>query len=160
MHFVSRWGRSLPAGVAALAFALCLTGLPVFAQAGAGWIADPKTGCRVWNATPGPNESISWSGKCQDQIAHGIGVLQWFKNDRPGDRYEGELRYGKPTGRGIMKTASGDRYEGEWQDGKAGGWGRLDRSGQTFSGQWTNGCFRENGRRAAMGASLDECGFK
>ena len=26
------------------------------------WIADPRTGCRVWNDRPQPNETIVWSG--------------------------------------------------------------------------------------------------
>src|SRR5476649_1088556 len=143
--------RLLLASIASFVLTLALFAQPSLAQTRAGWIADPKTGCRVWNATPGPNESIDWTGKCEGNLAHGLGVLQWFKNGRPSDRYEGELRYGKPTGRGVMKTAGGDRYEGDWQDGKASGWGRLDRNGMTISGSWTNGCFRESGRKVAMG---------
>ena len=56
------------------------------AQMKPGWIADPKTGCKVWNENPIPNEFITWSGPCVEGIANGNGTLQWYNNNKPGDR--------------------------------------------------------------------------
>lgn len=44
------------------------------------WITDNKTGCKVWNSNPQPNESIEWSGECVDGLADGYGILQWKQN--------------------------------------------------------------------------------
>jgi hypothetical protein len=33
------------------------------------------------------------------------------------------------------------------------------RTGATYSGQWTNGCFRDGDRWATAGATREECGF-
>src|SRR5262245_42312357 len=82
------------------------------------WIADPKTGCQVWNERPKPNQTISWVGPCVGGRAEGQGTLQWFRDGWPGNRYEGEYRDGKPNGRGVLTYASGDRYEGEFRNGE------------------------------------------
>lgn len=42
------------------------------------WIADAKTGCKVWNPVPASDESIIWSGKCKDgkgKITRADGVI-------------------------------------------------------------------------------------
>jgi glyoxylase-like metal-dependent hydrolase (beta-lactamase superfamily II) len=36
------------------------------------WTTDAKTGCRVWDESPKPNETISWSGGCFDRSEHGF----------------------------------------------------------------------------------------
>src|SRR5258708_39798053 len=76
-------------------------------------IADPKTGCQVWNLYPDPDDSIRWSGACVNGLAEGPGVLQWIVNGREEVRYEGEYRNGKENGRGVTTWAHGSRYEGE-----------------------------------------------
>jgi len=38
--------------------------------------------CNVWNPSPIPNETVEWQGKCKDGYAHGLGTVQWFKDDR------------------------------------------------------------------------------
>jgi hypothetical protein len=37
--------------------------------------------------------------------------------DALGNRYEGEVRNGKPDGRGTLKTASGPSFSGTWKEG-------------------------------------------
>jgi hypothetical protein len=99
-----------------------------------GWITDARTGCKVWDPAPLRNETVAWSGECQNGVARGRGVLQRFQDGKPiqrveeefyanGDHYEGETIDGKPTGHGIYTYANGNRYEGEFRDGKWNGRG-------------------------------------
>ena len=124
-----------------------------------GWIADPGTGCRVWNENPIADEHVSWSGPCVKDIANGRGTLQWFHKKKPAERYEGELVNGRENGQGIYFWTDGARYEGAWRDGKAHGHGtRTNKAGETWTGQWVNGCIvRGDGRRAAVGVPLTGC---
>jgi hypothetical protein len=149
-----------PTVALALAGAL-LAGLPAAAQTPSqapGWIADGRTGCRIWNQAPKPNQSVSWSGGCQNRLAQGRGVLQWFLNGKPHDRYDGELVSGKYDGHGTYLWAdSGFHYEGEWRDGKANGPGALTTQKDSFKGAWTDGCFREGARRAWIGVAPATC---
>lgn len=81
-----------------------------------GWIADSKSGCKIWNPAPEAHETIRWSGGCKDGFAHGQGTLQWFENGKPGDRYEGEYEDGKRNGHGVVTESNGTRIEGDWRD--------------------------------------------
>src|SRR5438094_9048849 len=72
------------------------------------WIADVRTGCRVWNADPRPKETIIWSGRCEDGLAQGHGVLQWFQDNHPAQRSEGEWKDGQMNGHGDSTDANGD----------------------------------------------------
>lgn len=80
------------------------------------WIADPKTGCKIWDPAPEPHESVHWSGPCKDGFAQGRGTLQWTVNGKPGDRYDGEYQHGKRNGHGVVTDTDGNRIEGEWHD--------------------------------------------
>lgn len=222
-------------------------------------VKDPETGCAVVLMNAEPNIGMSWSGACEHGLAQGKGVLQWTKDGRPTDRYEGEMkdglyegqgkivyadkagrpegryegefkagerdgrgayifrsgakligtfvegrphgqgayiwpngnryqgefrdnqrtgrgilmfadggRYegdfvnGQMTGRGVRVWANGTRYEGDWTDGRANGWGTKSGGpdGQVFTGSWSNGCFRGQGRRwATVGTTAQACGF-
>jgi hypothetical protein len=121
-----------------------------------GWLADAK-GCQIWNERPKPNQSVTWSGACQNRIAQGRGVVQWFENDHPADRYEGELVAGKLDGSGAYISADGFRYDGAWRDGKANGTGELTTKSGTFNGTWIDGCFRDGKRRAWVGVAASSC---
>ncbi len=79
------------------------------------------TRCRVGNPTPEGKEAIRWEGACPGGTAQGPGVLQWFKDGQPTDRYEGELKNGRMEGHGIWITADDDRYEGMFRNGWAEG---------------------------------------
>jgi hypothetical protein len=80
------------------------------------WIADSKTGCKVWNPAPQARETIHWSGGCDAGLAQGKGTVQWFENGKPGDRYEGEYQAGKRNGHGIVTMSNGTRIEGDWRN--------------------------------------------
>ena len=127
------------------------------------WIADAKTGCRVWDWIPDPDTSITWSGACGNGLAQGKGIVQWSEGGKPFRRYEGEYRDGKENGRGLYTYANGSRieaefrdgringrgtaawgtgsgYEGEWRDGKLHGRGTYtDANGDRYEGEWRDG---------------------
>ena len=68
----------------ALASALVCS-VPAIAWAG-DWIADAKTGCKVWNPRPSPGEAVRWTGSCKDGFADGKGVLEWLRGEKPYER--------------------------------------------------------------------------
>jgi hypothetical protein len=80
------------------------------------WIAD-SNGCKIWDADPQPNETVTWSGACRDGYADGNGVLQWIVDGKPGSRHEGAFVAGKATGKGVHTYPLGIKIEGEFVDG-------------------------------------------
>jgi MORN repeat len=143
-----------------------------------GWMVDARSGCKVWNPHPQPNEGVHWSGECKDGLAHGHGVVQWLRDTTPLERdegewhqgrqmgkavqawptgrYEGEVANGEPHGRGVL-TLPTLRYEGEFRNGKANGSGTMVRANESFQGLWKDGCFRDGERRAAVAVPLSSC---
>src|SRR5204862_870670 len=123
------------------------------------WVVDRNSGCQIWNQLPEENEAVSWSGTCDRGLAHGPGVLQWFHEDRPTERYDGELRDGKASGHGVLIMRNGDRYDGEWRDGKADGLGQVAlSSGYTYIGIWSDGCVRDgNNNVIGVGRNPTTC---
>jgi len=105
-----------------------------------GWSVDQRTGCWVWSAYPQPNETVHWSEGCgPDGKAAGRGVLE-RQFDGETERYEGDLRDGKPNGRGVETSGRGDRYEGGFRDGKWHGHGVLSwASGNRYEGAFRDG---------------------
>src|SRR6185437_12637990 len=105
-----------------------------------GWIADPNTGCKVWEPEPLPNETISWNGTCENGMADGSGTLQWYVNGKLVNKYEGSYRNGQENGHGVKTYANGDRFEGEWLDGKASGHGvKMWANGDRYDGEYLGG---------------------
>lgn len=145
-------------------FAIVLVAMLVAGTAAAqqaGWIADKRTGCRVWNESPVADEYVTWSGPCSGNIANGVGTLQWHQKGKPTDRYEGELRSGRENGRGTYYWTDGASYQGQWQNGLAHGQGtRVSSKGDVFAGHWNNGCFNDGKRRAWVGVTREQCNFK
>lgn len=80
------------------------------------WIADAKTGCKVWNPAPQAHETIRWSGGCEGGYAQGKGTLEWYENGRLGDRYVGDYQAGKRNGHGVVTMSNGKRIEGDWRN--------------------------------------------
>lgn len=149
----------------AASFALLLGLIQVHAQsvpkAQPGWIADPKSGCKVWNPQPEPNESITWSGPCKDGIANGKGTLQWIEEGKPGSRYDGEMKGGKPNGHGIEVHANGNRYEGEFKDYQYNGHGIwTGAKGGRMEGQFVGGKFTGSGSITYDNGNSYQGGFK
>jgi len=120
------------------------------------WIVDSSSGCRIWNPNPQEDETASWSGACRNGVGEGYGVILWFHDNQQTARYEGELRGGIQNGSGIL--IRGDyRYSGEFRDGKAHGVGHFTHQGQSITGIWKDGCFREKNTVIAIGKDVSRC---
>ena len=160
------------------AAALCVCVLTAGLPADAGdWVADAKSGCRIWNPNPQLEESVTWSGSCVQGRAEGKGVVQWLKGATPYEtdegewhggrqagngkqswtngRYEGELAGGEPNGRGVLSIQK-LRYEGEFRNGKPNGPGALTVGNETVRGDWKDGCL-QGARKASIGVPLSAC---
>jgi hypothetical protein len=141
-----------------------------------GWIAYSRTGCRAWNPNPQPEETIAWSGGCENGVLQGNGVLQWYKEGKPtetdegefrdgklnghsvltwaDERFEGDYRDGKANGRGVEAWANGNRYEGEFRDDKRSGGGVYTwANGSRYEGEWRDN--KQNGRGVFTEANGD-----
>jgi hypothetical protein len=129
--------------LALILFAFALFACPLAAETPQpGWIADARTDCRVWNRNPEPDPktTISWSGACANGLAQGRGVLQWFVDGKPDQRYEGAFRDGKENGRGVLTYTDGSRYVGEYRDGKFNGRGTYTYAdGGRYEGEYRDG---------------------
>lgn len=116
-------------------------GLACFSHAGAQepYITDAN-GCKIYNPSPQSDETISWSGGCQDGYASGSGVLQWLRDGKPGTRLEAPFTHGRPEGTGFLVTASGSRFEGNFVDGEPSGKGVMTwPNGDRYEGDWLRG---------------------
>lgn len=165
------------AATAATALAACLMSAVPLAHAGE-WIADPKSGCRVWDPNPQLEESVTWSGSCANGRAEGRGIVQWSKGAitietdegewRDGrqagkgiqswstGRYEGKISDGEPNGHGVL-TLQKQRYEGEFRNGRPNGVGTLTAGTETVQGTWKDGCLQDHQRKASIGIPLSAC---
>jgi hypothetical protein len=81
-----------------------------------GWITATNQPCKIWNPEPQPNESVTWSGGCEDGFASGKGVLRWTEDGQPDVEFDGEYAKGKRNGTGVVITPDGQRMEGVWVD--------------------------------------------
>ena len=64
-------------------------------------------------------------------------VWKKFGDDETQQKYNGEIKYGKPHGLGITILLNGTKYMGEWKNGEKHGQGKLIfPDGTKFSGEW------------------------
>jgi hypothetical protein len=82
------------------------------------WIVTTNNSCKVWNPEPQPNESVTWSGGCENGFATGKGVLKWTENGKPAVEFDGVYAKGKRNGPGVIIDPDGKRFEGVWVDDK------------------------------------------
>jgi hypothetical protein len=97
-----------------------------------------------------------YEGEMRNDERNGRGILKYAN----GDRYEGDFRDDKMSGWGAFTTKAGDRYEGEFDDDKSNGFGTYKEvDGSLYAGLWTNGCFRQSNRVAAVMTTEKQCSF-
>ncbi len=115
------WRQGIVVLIASIVLAVPLRSV----ESAGNWVRDADGTCAIWNAVPRPNESFSWSGSCEAGLASGEGVLQWYQDDEPTERYEGLMSRGKPNGRGIVILPSGEQHEARSVEGVFHGEGRV-----------------------------------
>jgi len=54
-------------------------------------------------------------------------------------KYEGEITYGEPNGKGIETFPNGEKYVGEFKDGKFHGQGTFNHPDFKFEGEYKDG---------------------
>ncbi|MGO4714836.1 hypothetical protein [Bradyrhizobium sp. 2TAF24] len=175
--------RMQPARAGAMLLALALGGLPAApsraqSDADGRFVADPVSGCKLWNPHPRPDETASWSGACVNGFAEGAGSLQWLHGGRAYERddgvwkdgrqvgrgtqdwgtgrYDGELANGEPEGHGVLSLQTA-RYDGQFHNGKPNGSGTATRLDGLFKGTWKDGCLVGDPRRIAFGVPSATC---
>lgn len=116
-------GRSVARGVVVLGAGLLLLQVATPASAESGWLADGRTGCKVWDLDIETGESVTWSGACVGGLAEGPGVVVWTKGGKLEERDEGTYRAGKMEGMGYVSWPDGSRDEGEYRAGRLNGRG-------------------------------------
>lgn len=145
-----------------LALGLVLLASPAFAPLAygqavqPGWVLDPKTNCKIWNAFPVSNEQITWSGGCKDGMADGKGKMRWILAGKPArnKEFEGEMKEGRFNGQGKLITIEGDVYEGQFKDGERSGRGKMvwiNRN--SYDGEWKNGVMEGRGLYRWLGGN-------
>ncbi len=92
-----------------------------------GLIRDPQTGCATSNPFPRENESITWTGGCENGLLSGYGVLTWRNGEETYERDEGVFRAGELDGPAIISFADGSRVYGSYRAGRRDGDFIIDR---------------------------------
>ena len=129
-----------------------------------------------------PETALATGNKYDAELREGL-TTRVEVTDADGSRYEGEMRNDERNGRGTLKYANGDRYEGDFRDDRMSGWGAFttkagdvyegefdddppngfgtykEADGTIYAGLWTNGCFRQSNRVAAVMATEKQCSF-
>jgi hypothetical protein len=100
-----------------------VAGLAVAARAAAGpdlsgadphWIADERSHCFAGNPDPQGDESVHWTGACENGLVSGPGTLTWYRSGRIEGRDEEIFRAGILAGHGRIIQADGAIFEGEF----------------------------------------------
>ncbi|MCX6265900.1 MAG: hypothetical protein NTW16_00880 [Bacteroidetes bacterium] len=98
---------------------LTLIALSAVAQEPQGkFIADKRTGCKVWDPYYSTDDSITWIGNCKNKIAEGFGTLTWFVKGKQEAQYIGMMQKGVPNGKGKYSYADGFNQDGNFFDGE------------------------------------------
>jgi hypothetical protein len=121
------------------------------------WLLDTQTGCRMWDWHPDLRDHASWTGSCPQGAKDGHGVLQWFEHGQPIDRFEGTFQAGKREGFGRYQWNATDRYEGRYSNDVPDGFGTAMVAGETFAGEWKQGCFVRGDHTVAIGVQRSSC---
>ncbi|MEM7190459.1 MAG: hypothetical protein AAF439_12680 [Pseudomonadota bacterium] len=142
--------------------------------------------CRAWVDRPMAQETVTWTGGCQDGLASGSGRLlrSYVVMGAPAEAgYEGWMQRGRAHGQGTTLTPDGYLYEGDHIGGifaghgilrdtrwegvwvyegqfKAGypdGNGRLESDDWVANGPWNSGCYSDIQRSVYVLRHSIEC---
>ena len=124
------------------------------------WIEDPRSGCKVFNNEPQPNENITYVGGCSNGLAQGAGVVTWYKDAKFNEKGDGFWHRGKMNGSGSYEWAIGNKYVGDFVDGKRTGKGTFTWvNGDKYVGDYVDDKRTGNGRFTWADGSSYSGGF-
>ena len=112
------------------------------------WLPDERTGCTVRNYHrystllfgPQPLQNVTWSGACKDGKAEGSGVVQFYWDGKPTERFEGLLVEGKIKHGKYFLDNGTDIREGEFVDDLLHGKGTITLSnGEAIAATFDHG---------------------
>jgi len=128
---------------------------------------------RVWDPHPEKKLDFVWEpaaglGIAADGTISGEGKLTWrVRGSASYDPktiysvYRGELRDGRPNGKGRLEIRSGEMFEGEWSNGLLEGTGvHVDAEGNRHEGMFQAGVPNGEGRYLARTGEIFEGTFK
>ncbi len=105
--------------------------------------------CVVWNESPRPRETMTWTGTCENGKASGEGRLETdyiTLGKTEGDSYEGAIKAGHLHGKGIYTWFDGTTLEATFVDGLASGSGVYSSGdGVRYEGEFENDRFDGKG---------------
>lgn len=99
--------------------------------------------CKVHNPFPRQNETVTWSGKCEQGYAYGEGIANWYEYDERYAKETGFMMKGKLEGYVVTEFLKGDQflegYQGDIVEGNRQGYGTYTYSdGSIYAGQFKN----------------------
>ncbi|MBS0549703.1 MAG: hypothetical protein JSR24_18255 [Proteobacteria bacterium] len=121
------------------------------------WLLDTQSGCRMWDWHPDTKDHANWSGACPKGEKEGRGVVQWLEHGTKIDRFEGTYRDGKREGFGRYEWNKDTRYQGSYANDVPDGFGTAVVAGETFAGDWKNGCLTKGSHVIAIGVPRTSC---
>ena len=95
-----------------------------------------------------------YGGEVKDGKPHGKGILKYFYNGNADGRYVGEFKDGKRSGVGTYILFDGTTYVGEWFCDKFHGKGKFTYQGDVQEGHWFMGSFER-----CYGEELEPCNY-
>ncbi len=121
------------------------------------WLLDTRNGCRMWDWHPDLKDRAMWSGSCPAGKKDGKGTVQWFEHGTAIDRFEGAYRNNRREGFGRYNWTKDTSYEGLYANDVPNGPGTAKVLGESFVGDWKNGCFIKGTRVVAIGVERSSC---
>jgi pimeloyl-ACP methyl ester carboxylesterase len=82
------------------------------------FLKGPRSGCTVWYKHTFSEDSVTWQGGCQNGFADGLGTLVGFTAGKETSRYIGEMKEGKPHGKGVFTYGGNRKLEGNFSQGE------------------------------------------
>ena len=82
-----------------------------------------------------------YGGELKEGKPHGKGILRYYSNGKCDAKYIGEFKDGKRDGEGKWTMFDGSSYEGEWKLDKFHGKGKFIYQDDVQEGYWFMGSF-------------------
>lgn len=123
------------------------------------WKADKRNG-KGWLEFI--NKTCVYEGDFVNNLFEGKGTIEWVGGSEwKGDKYIGDFKTGKRSGRGKYLYADGDWYEGDFIDGLFNGVGTMSyKDGSKYSGGYKKGLRNGKGKYTYANGTIEEGDFE